>query len=64
MLIGAQVMGVIVASATTPAVMAADGTLTSPERVDWSQVWIAPCLMAAGVLVLFVATFRNKRAAA
>jgi nucleoside transporter len=61
MLIGAQVMGVIFARATTPAVIAAGGTVTTPERVDWSQVWIVPCLMAVVVLVLFIAAFRGEK---
>jgi len=51
MLIGAQAFGWWVSRNTT-------ATIT-----DWERVWVAPCIFAAAVLVLFVACFRNPRLA-
>jgi nucleoside transporter len=51
--IGAQIAGRIVAANTTGA---------APETVtDWRAVWIIPTAMAAVVLVVFIALFRDGR---
>ncbi|MFN0132664.1 MAG: MFS transporter [Phycisphaerales bacterium] len=34
----------------------------SAAVVDWGSIWLVPCIFAAVVLVLFVVTFRNRRA--
>ena len=53
LLIGAQLMTWLVKENT-----GAEGV------VDWGTVWLWPCLAAGAVLLLFVALFRNRDAAA
>jgi len=52
MLIGAQIVGRLVAHYTTGTGPAAS--------IDWKSVWIAPAAMALAVLVVFVVLFKEK----
>ena len=54
MLIGAQAFGLLVAHHTTK-------PLPDVAILDWKHIWLAPCIFAVVVLVIFVAAFRNSR---
>jgi nucleoside transporter len=58
--LGAQLFGLWVARSTRE-VAAADGAIV--KTLDWQAVWLAPCLFAAAVLLIFVALFRNNKPA-
>ncbi len=51
--IGAQFFGKLTAAYTSP-----------DKGLDWKMVWVVPCVIALGVLVVFVVGFREKKAAA
>jgi nucleoside transporter len=56
MFIGAKAAGWLVARYTTT-VGEGDGAV---KTIAWDQVWMAPCLFAAGVMVIFFLLFNDK----
>ena len=64
MLIGAQVAGAVETAYTDAAAVAAakaqDDDLGQLQAIDWSAIWLIPCLLALGVLVVFVLLFRER----
>lgn len=60
MLIGAQVMGNVVAEHTTATVFV-EGA--SPVQLrDWAGIWLFPCYGAAAILLVFTVLFRHRPA--
>ncbi|MCC6950713.1 MAG: MFS transporter [Phycisphaerales bacterium] len=55
MFIGAQAFGKLVGKFTTP------GVPPLKDVVAWKDIWLWPCLFAAGILVIFVLLFRNPK---
>jgi hypothetical protein len=56
MLIGAQAFGWLAGHYTSK-------SAAGVETMDWQHFWLAPCLMAAGILVVFVLLFKPRPAA-
>lgn len=53
--LGAQVFGWLVGRYTT--------TVGEVKSVDWHSIWLAPCIFAGAIMLIFIALFRNGKSA-